>query len=175
SPAIDCLKPAGKIIVFALLVLLSACGRKFSVSLNEQMLYDPRPGNTIVTVADAGLQSCINVLMRDRSLTDPSQVQVLACPALDIESLAGIGQLANLRFLDVAGNLLTNLDGLSTLDNLSSVNAPDNRLQDVSAIMDLTTLSSAVLTGNPQIPCVQLAALSENLGNNLLTSATCVP
>lgn len=168
-------KPALAAIVLGLLVLLSGCGRKFSVSLNEQMLYDPRPGNALVTVADAGLQSCINVLMRDRSLSDPAQVQVLACPALEIESLAGIGQLTNLRFLDVGGNLLTTLDGLNSLTSLSSVNAPDNRLQDVSAILDLTTLSSAVLTGNHQIPCVQLSTLNTNLGNNLLRSESCAP
>jgi hypothetical protein len=169
------LKPAGIAVALAVLVALSGCGRKFSVSLNEQMLYDPRPGNVLVHVADAGLQSCINVLMRDRSLADPALVQVLACPALEIESLAGIGQLVNLRFLDVAGNLLTNLDRLSGLSNLSSVHAPDNRLLDVSALLAVPTLSSAVLTGNNQIPCVQLETLTARLGGNLLKSDACIP
>lgn len=169
------LKPAVLVLLLAAAVISGGCSRKFSVSLNEQMLYDPRPGNAVVTVGDAGLQSCINVLMRERGLTDPAQVQVLACPALEIESLAGIGQLTNLRFLDVAGNVLVTLDGLSSLSNLSSVNAPDNRLQDISAIVNLATLSSAVLTGNQQIPCIQLEALSENLGNNLLRPERCIP
>lgn len=169
------LKPASLVVVLATLLVLSACSRKFSVSLNEQLLYDPRPVNMLVHVADAGLQSCINVLMRDRSLADPALVQVLACPALEIESLAGIGQLVNLRFLDVAGNLLTNLDGLSGLSNLSSVHAPDNRLLDVSALLSVPTLSSAVLTGNHQIPCVQLETLASRLGGNLLKSDACIP
>ncbi|MDO8908067.1 MAG: hypothetical protein Q7W55_06160 [Pseudohongiella sp.] len=169
------LKSATITIALVTLVLLSGCSRKFSVSLNEQLLYDPRPGNMLVQVADAGLQSCINVLMRDRSLTDPALVQVLACPALEIESLAGIGQLTNLRFLDVAGNLLSNLDGLGGLSNLSSVHAPDNRLLDVSALLSVPTLSSAVLTGNHQIPCVQLETLAARLGGNLLKSEGCIP
>lgn len=168
-----------KLVVAALLLVvlvgLAGCGRKFSVSVNEQMLYDPRPGRSLVTVADAGLQSCINVLVRDRAITDPAMVQVLACPALEIESLAGIGQLQNLRFLDIGGNLLTNLDGLGSLRNLSSVNAPENRLQDVSALLEITTLSSAVLNGNHQIPCVQLESLTARLGSNLLKSEMCLP
>jgi len=163
------------VVLLIVLLLLTGCGRKFSVSVNEQMLYDPRPGSALVVVADAGLQSCINVLVRDRQITDASQIQVLACPMLEIASLAGIGQLVNLRFLDLAGNQLVNLDGLANARSLSSINAPDNRLQDISAILRIPTLSSAVMTGNVLIPCSQLAQLQETLGNNLLAPDSCMP
>ncbi|MDP3517408.1 MAG: hypothetical protein Q8S94_09605 [Pseudohongiella sp.] len=162
-------------MVAGTLLLLTGCGRKFSVSVNDQMLYDPRPGNTRVVVADAGLQSCINVLMRQRELTEADQIQVLACPLLEIESLAGIGQLVNLRFLDLAGNQLVNLDGVADLKGLSSINAPDNRLQDISAILQIPTLSSAVMTGNLSIPCNQLAVLRDKLDNSLLAPESCLP
>jgi Leucine-rich repeat (LRR) protein len=162
-------------LAFTVLLSLAGCGRKFSVSVNEQMLYDPRPGSALVVVADAGLQSCINVLVRDRQITDASQIQVLACPMLEITSLAGIGQLVNLRFLDLAGNELVNLDGLANARSLSSINAPDNRLQDISAILQIPTLSSAVITGNVLIPCSQLAQLQSKLANNLLAPDRCVP
>lgn len=163
------------VLVLIVLLLLSGCGRKFSISVNEQMLYDPRPGSALVVVADAGLQSCINVLVRDRQITDVAQIQVLACPMLEITSLAGIGQLVNLRFLDLAGNQLVNLDGLANARSLSSINAPDNRLQDISAILRIPTLSSAVMTGNVLIPCSQLAQLQEKLANNLLPPDSCMP
>jgi Leucine-rich repeat (LRR) protein len=163
------------VLMLIALLLLSGCGRKFSISVNDQMLYDPRPGSALVVVADAGLQSCINVLVRDRQITDVSQIQVLACPMLEIESLAGIGQLVNLRFLDLAGNQLVNLDGLANARSLSSINAPDNRLQDISAILRIPTLSSAVMTGNVLIPCSQLAQLQEKLANNLLAPDSCMP
>lgn len=163
------------VLVLIVLLLLSGCGRKFSISVNEQMLYDPRPGSALVVVADAGLQSCINVLVRDRQITDVAQIQVLACPMLEITSLAGIGQLVNLRFLDLAGNQLVNLDGLANARSLSSINAPDNRLQDISAILRIATLSSAVMTGNVLIPCSQLAQLQEKLANNLLPPDSCMP
>lgn len=164
-----------QVMLFVVLLLLVGCGRQFSVTLNEQLLYDPRPATALVVVADAGLQSCINMLVRDRQITDVSQIQVLACPLLEITSLAGIGQLENLRFLDLAGNQLLNLDGLATARSLSSINAPDNRLQDISAILQIPTLSSAVMTGNGLIPCRQLEQLQEKLANNLLAPDNCRP
>ena len=162
-------------LAFTVLLSLTGCGRKFSVSVNEQMLYDPRPSSALVVVADAGLQSCINVLVRDRQITEVSQIQVLACPMLEIRSLTGLDQLINLRFLDLAGNELVNLDGLANARSLSSVNTPDNRLQDISAILQIPTLSSAVMTGNLLIPCSQLAQLQSKLANNLLAPDSCVP
>lgn len=155
------------------LVLLAGCSRKFSVSVNEQVLYDPRPGH-LVTVADPGLQSCINVALRDGELTGAADVQILACPALEIESLDGIEQLENLRYLDLAGNQLEHLDALRRLRRLSSVNAPDNDLNDISGLVAVPSLTSAVLTGNPGIPCRQLDALGQRLAQNLLRPAQCV-
>ncbi|HDZ09104.1 hypothetical protein [Pseudohongiella sp.] len=153
-------------------VLLAGCSRKFSVSVNEQVLYDPRPGH-VVTVADAGLQSCINVALRDGELAGANDVQILACPALEIETLGGIGQLENLRYLDLAGNQLEHLDELRRLRRLSSVNAPNNALNDISGLLAVSSLTSAVLTGNHNIPCQQLDTLAQRLGQNLIRPAQC--
>lgn len=153
-------------------VLLASCSRKFSVSVNQQVLYDPRPGHA-VTVADAGLQSCINVALRDGELAGASDVQILACPALEIETLGGIEQLDNLRYLDLAGNQLEHLDELRRLRRLSSVNAPANALNDISGLLQVSSLTSAVLTGNHNIPCQQLNTLARRLGQNLIRPAQC--
>ena len=161
------------ITVVIALVLMSGCTRKFSVSVNEQVLYDPRPGH-IVMVTDPGLQSCINVALRDGELAGADDVQILACPSLEIESLAGIEQLNNLRYLDLAGNQLVHLDDLRRLRRLSSVNAPDNDLKDISGLLAVSSLTSAVLTGNPDIPCQQLDTLAERLAQNLLRPSQCV-
>lgn len=153
-------------------VVLASCSRKFSVSVNQQVLYDPRPGH-VVAVADAGLQSCINVALRDGELAGASDVQILACPALEIETLDGIEQLDNLRYVDLAGNQLEHLDELRGLRRLSSVNAPDNALNDISGLLAVSSLTSAVLTGNHNIPCRQLDTLAERLGQNLIRPAQC--
>lgn len=171
-----------RLLCAAVIVLaVAGCARKFSVSVNEQVLYDPRPTSGPTRVEDVGLQSCINVRMRaaeaaagdSGGAADMASIDVLACPNLDIASLDGINALSGLRFLDVAGNQLTTLDGLHGLGRLSSVNAPDNRLQDISALVRINTLTSAVLTGNPDIPCDQLDALQARLGSNLLRPEQC--
>lgn len=153
-------------------VLLTSCSRKFSVSVNEQVLYDPRPGH-VVSMADAGLQSCINVALRDGELNGATDVQILACPALEIETLGGIEQLDNLRYLDLAGNQLEHLDELRRMPRLSSVNAPNNALNDISGLLAVSSLTSAVLTGNHNIPCQQLDTLAQRLGQNLIRPAQC--
>jgi Leucine-rich repeat (LRR) protein len=161
------------LLLCTLILSLGACARKFSVSVNEQVLYDPRDFGRIVSVADAGLQSCINLVMQQREFTSADQIQVIACPSLEIERLDGIRELGNLRFLDVAGNRLVHLDELRHLSRLSSVNAPDNALQDISGILSIASLTSAVLTGNNSIPCTQLDSLAQRLGPNLLRPENC--
>jgi Leucine-rich repeat (LRR) protein len=161
------------ICLLAVTTVSTGCARKFTVSVNQQTLYDPRALSGLVQVADAGLQSCINLLMRQQQLSDATQIRVIACPVLQIETLEGIQALSGLRFVDVSNNLLSNLDPLRQLGNLSSVNAPNNQLQDISGILNINSLTSAVLSDNPAIPCDQLELLERRLGPNLIRSAQC--
>jgi hypothetical protein len=64
----------GALLVIALCTGLGGCARKFSVSVNDQTLYDPRAIRSAVTVADAGLQSCINLVMRQREFSSGDQI-----------------------------------------------------------------------------------------------------
>lgn len=166
---------AGRALLLMLLasLVISGCARKFSVSVNQQTVYDPRPSTSIVRVEDPGLQSCINLLVRQQQISDPAQIRVIACPSLEITTLAGIEALSGLRFIDLANNQLSNLDPLRRMNNLSSVNAPDNQLQDITGIMELATLTSAVFTGNPMIPCDQLDLLQARLAQGLIRSVDC--
>jgi Leucine-rich repeat (LRR) protein len=112
--------------------------------------------------------------MRQREFSDAQQIQVIACPNLEIDSLEGIRALNNLRYLDLAGNLLVHLDELRQLNRLSSVNAPHNDLRDISGILNIASLTSAVLTGNNAIPCAQLDTLAQRLGQSLLRPDQCI-
>lgn len=168
------LRNAGLLTLLVIGLTLNACARRYSVSLNEQVLYDPRPGSGVVVVADAGLQSCINVSMRQREQSRAGDVEIIACPELEIESLAGIQQLNNLRYLDLANNQLVHMDELRGLSRLSSVNAPNNNLTDISGLLSIASLTSAVLTGNNAIPCEQLDTLEQRLRQNLLRPERCV-
>lgn len=162
-----------KLVPVLIAVIALGCGRQYSISVNDQVLHDPRPGATAgARFPDPGLQSCVNVALRE---TEDSleEIDILSCSNLEIESLQGIDALSALEFLDVTGNELEHLDPLRRLRNLTSVNAPDNQLTDISALQEIPTLTSAVLQGNPRIPCNQLDVLEQRLGADLVRPADC--
>jgi hypothetical protein len=156
-----------------MLMLLGACNRLYSVSVNEQVLYDPRPGNTVIRFSDPGLQSCVNLRLRQEPSLAPEDITILSCAGLEIESLEGIGALRGLQYVDVGDNELEHLDALGRLPRLVSVRANDNPLGDISALLRIDSLTTVVLTGSQRIPCRQLDSLEERLGNNLLRPDQC--
>ncbi|MGM0634296.1 MAG: hypothetical protein ACQETO_14140, partial [Pseudomonadota bacterium] len=85
----------------------------------------------------------------------------------------GISALSSLRYLDVGDNELEHLDALARLPRLVSVRAPDNPLRDISALLRIDTLTTAVLNGSTGIPCDQLDALEERLGDDLIRPGQC--
>lgn len=159
-------------VALAIVMLMTGCSRQFALSVNNNVLYDPRP-NSFVIVEDPGLQSCINLALQQQNGGDPDTIRILTCPYLEIVSLTGIFVLDNLQYLDLSGNEVENFDPLVRLRRLSSINAPDNNLKDIGGILDIPSLTSAVLRGNPDIPCDQLDELEEKLGNSLLRPDTC--
>lgn len=155
-------------------LLLGACNRLYSISVNEQVLYDPRPGNAEIRFEDPGLQSCVNLALRQDPSLAPEDITILSCAGLEIESLEGLSALRGLEYVDVGDNELEHLDALGRLPRLVSARAPDNPLTDVSALLRVDSLTTAVLTGSNNIPCSQLDTLEERLGNNLQRPAHCV-
>lgn len=156
-----------------LALLLGACNRLYSVSVNEQVVYDPRPGNAVIRFNDPGLQSCVNLRLRQEPELAPEDITILSCAGLEIESLEGISALRRLEYVDVGDNELEHLDALGRLPRLVSVRAPDNPLGDIAALLRIDSLTTVVLTGSNRIPCRQLDRLEERLGNNLLRPAQC--
>jgi len=160
-------------LLLCTLILVTACGRQYSVSVNERVLYDPRRDVTQVYFPDPGLQSCVNIRLRQQDSTSLDDLTILSCANLEIRSLDGISSLPNLEFLDVGGNLLVHLDDLLRLGRLVSVRASNNPLTDISALNEMRTVTSVVLTGSDTIPCRQLDALGARLGDNLIRPTEC--
>lgn len=153
--------------------MVTACGRQYSVSVNERVLYDPRRDITQVYFPDPGLQSCVNVRLRQLESSSLDDLTILSCANLEIRDLDGINSIRNLEFLDIGGNLLVHLDDLRRLGRLVSVRAPDNPLTDISALNEMRSVTSVVLTGSNTIPCRQLDTLGARLGDNLIRPTEC--
>jgi len=149
-------------------IALSACNQKFTVSVNDQNVYDPRPNQTVQRFSDAGLQACVNLTIQQAGV-DVDKIKVLACPDWQIEEIESIGELRSLQFLDLSDNKITSLAPLSALRNLSSISISNNRISDAAPLQRIASLTSATLSGNPDIPCQQIEALREKLKTNLVS------
>lgn len=163
--------------------LLAGCSQQFSVSINEQAVYDPS-GRLVLggfggQVQDPNLQGCVNFTMSQQGIAEPQQLTRLACPDSEISQLDDISQFSQLRFLDLANNDLSDISPLRRLRALSDVNLNGNAISDISPLLALlaqenSRLKSVRLNGNRDIPCIQLDQLQRGLPQgNLQAPGSC--
>lgn len=160
--------------IFAVLTMaLAGCGQNFTVSVNDNAVYDPQgrlPSNQTV---DADLQGCINLTLRQQGLEDASELLALSCSNAGISNLENISTLNHLRFLDLSYNNISNLTPLSAMNQLSGLVLVENEITNINPLFIIPTLSSVNLSGNDNISCNQLDRLQQRMGNNLVRPSNC--
>lgn len=164
-------RPALQAFTFALLV--SACSSPYTVSINNNAVFDPQDRLYTGEVRSADLQGCINFALRQQKIENEDQLQVLACANSEVADLANISRLQNLRFIDLGKNRISNLTPLERLDRLSGLNLSDNLIEDISPLLRIQTLRSLNLAGNDSIPCRDVAELTRRLGANFTAPNAC--
>ncbi len=150
-----------------------SCSQEFTVSVNNQAVFDP--GGRLFTgaLSDPDLQGCVNIAMQQQGLQDASLLQVLSCASSEIDTLENIAQLSQLRFLDLGNNNIRNITPLAELGVLGGLNLMNNSVNDVAVLINMATLVSVNLLGNNDIPCKQLQTLAQRLGSNLTSPERC--
>ncbi len=156
-----------------LLFALSSCAQPYTVSINNQAIYDPSGRLIDGSTIDADLQGCINLALRQQDLTDPADLTVLSCANSQIRDLENIEQLSQLRFLDLSNNNITNITPLEGLQSLGGLSLINNQIIDIAPLFNMSGLTSVSLSGNNDIPCSQLQELRTRLGSNLLAPDSC--
>lgn len=155
--------------------LLGGCkGLPYTVTFNDKVLYTPNAILREGLLRDAGLQACLNQALESGEQQDPLAVTLLACPGVGVESLAGIEALVALEQLELSDNNITNLSPLLNLKNLRVLNLRNNAVGDIRALENLPILRFVSLEGNDRIPCRQLEALEQRLGDTLNRPLRCV-
>ena len=156
-----------------LLALLGACGQNYSVSVNDRAVFDPAGRLPAGEVADPNLQGCINLALTQQNVESAADLSVLSCPGSEIRSLEAITVLQRVRFLDLGNNGISNVTPLEDLPLLSAVNLSNNAITDAGPLLNIENLTSLNLQGNGAIPCLQVSALRERIGENLLAPDGC--
>lgn len=162
-----------KVSVLSGLFGLLACSTPLTVSVNNQAVYDPEGRLERTIVADADLQGCINLALRQHDLENAADLTVLSCANAEISELDNIDQLASLQFLDLANNRITNITPLEGLAHLGGLNLVNNQIIDISPLLNIRSLATVSLLGNNSIPCIQLNQLQARLGSNLTRPTSC--
>ncbi|MFT4815357.1 MAG: Leucine-rich repeat (LRR) protein [Pseudohongiellaceae bacterium] len=164
---------ASRLVAAALLISISACSQNYTVSVNNQAVFDPTGRLFNGDLADPDLQGCVNIAMQQQNLQNAELLRVLSCGNSEVETVEAIEQLTQLRFLDLSNNFIRDISPLQGLRSLGGLNLMNNEITDISPLLNMANLASLNLVGNNDIPCQQLLTLEARLGSNLSRPDSC--
>ena len=167
NQTVDKTSRASKLVAAALLISISACSQNYTVSVNNQAVFDPTGRLFNGDLADPDLQGCVNIAMQQQNLQNAELLRVLSCGSSQVETVDAIEQLTQLRFLDLSNNFIRDVSPLQGLRLLGGLNLMNNEITDIGTLLNMTNLTSINLVGNNNIPCQQLLTLEGRLGSNL--------
>ena len=141
-----------------LFLSLAACS-DYEVKFNDRPLYTPAPLFTDYRLADAALETCIEQTVRDKRITSAEDLNLLVCTSAGIATLEGLGTFAELKQLNLAHNIITEVTALSKLAQLRRLDLSDNAITDLEPLMTLAHLEWVNLEENEGVDCEQVARL----------------
>lgn len=131
---------------------LVAC-QQYDFSVNERVVYSPRPLLTDFRIPDLALRDCVERAINDNKISSVGQLQELTCSGANIRSLEGLGHFSSLSRIDLAGNAITDIGELRVLLELRALLLDDNRIEDASPLYRLPELAMLSLKGNGGLNC----------------------
>jgi Leucine-rich repeat (LRR) protein len=145
-------------LAVAALLFLCACG-SYDVTVNERLVYTPRPLFTDYEVPDAALRECLQrAIARDR-VSAASELSSLDCSDAGIEDLTGLASFSGIGRLRLSANRIRDLGELSALTALEALFLDDNRVVDPVPLYQLPALRELDLSGNSALQCPPAGAL----------------
>lgn len=148
-----------KIAAFSLVISVTACS-KYSLTLNDGVVYTPAPLFKDYTIADQNLRNCVAQTIVDREIKTAQQLQRLVCTSAGIESLAGLDTFKQLRQLNLNSNALQDLNGITGLSKLEALDVSENSIKDASALLKLLSLKHLNIEQNATLRCAEIEQLA---------------
>ncbi len=146
-----CLKYFQKGLGILLSFGLASCA-DYSISVNDNTVYDPPKIFTQFRVADSNLQRCIDETIKEEKITNAKQLRNLQCPNKDIQVLDGLAIFSELKILGLAGNPLKNIDDVAALKLLEQLDLQASGTIQLTKISGLK-LDYLNLSENPDLHC----------------------
>jgi len=122
-----------------LIVTLPGCAG-YSFDINKNEVYTPPAFYTQYSIADSGLQSCIDQTIKDQKISSPLKVTTLQCSYNGISNLKGLSEFSRIERLSLKGNDIQEISELLQLTYLRYLDLSDNPTSDCRTIDQLEQL-----------------------------------
>jgi len=142
----------------AILTLISGCNR-YSVAINDNVVYDPPPLFSNYSIRDDELRKCVRDTIVELGLTQAEQLKRLLCPAGNISDIRGLEVFSALEYLGLSRNQLSKIHALQSLGNLIQLDLANNQVADFSSLAALTKLTFLDISQNDEANCSSLPTL----------------
>lgn len=163
------------IATIGLLCLLSGCSH-YDVSINDNVVYTPKPLLRDYQVSDPNLARCIEQTVSDERITRAVDLTRLRCTHAGIESLEGIATFYALIQLDLGDNAIADIKPLEKLGRLEVALLGNNQIVSAEPLLRLIKLVELDLEGNPIADCRDVTQLNAAVKDNqgmLLAPQSC--
>jgi hypothetical protein len=140
---------------------LSGCNR-YSVSLNDKVVYMPPGLFKNYQLADSQLATCVKQTIVDKAITRAEDLIQLNCSNAGIRSLVGLSQFFALKELNLADNLLTDISEIQYLGRLEILFLHNNQINNTEPLLRLLHLKELNVEKNPNLNCSSLNQLLKN-------------
>lgn len=148
-----------RILLSFAMLLLAACSN-YDLTVNDRVVYTPKPIFSDYQIADQALQTCVEQAILDNKITSATGLQTLNCSNAGITELSGIAVFAALQQLNLSTNDITNLTPLSALSALETLYLDSNAILDPVPLYTLTNLQELDLSRNRSLMCPNVSAFS---------------
>jgi Leucine-rich repeat (LRR) protein len=139
--------------------MLASC-QGYDVTVNEKVVYSPKPLLRDYTVPDAGLRGCLEQTINDGVITSVQQLTALDCTFAGIDNLEGLSAFTGLVTLRLSSNNIRNLLELTKLTSLETLLLDNNKIVDPVPLEQLASLRQLDLSGNPSLQCPRPGSLA---------------
>ena len=144
--------------LLAALFLLAGC-ESYDFTVNDTLVYTPKPLFSDFDVPDRALYECIKQGIIDGKITSASQLTHLNCSNAGIETLHGLEIFTGLMQLKLSSNKIRNLAKISTMTVLEELYLDDNVVIDPVPLYQLRKLRLLDLGGNTTLQCPNSSTL----------------
>ncbi len=140
------------------LLLVAACG-SYDFTINEKLVYTPKPLFSDYSAADPALHSCLEQAIAERKASSAADLEILNCSHAGVTELEGLAVFAGISKLKLSSNKLKSISALAALPYLEVLHLERNQIVDLRPLLELHALRELNVSGNPELLCSSAAGL----------------